>query len=67
MHRAYLLMHKVTGTCLPGYRVNAAQQQEIDQANHRLAKRGSDYRFVVDVHSAPRDLPQQPTAEPTPA
>jgi hypothetical protein len=62
--RAYLLMHRTTGTVLPGYRVTAAQEEEIHQANHRLRRRGSEYRFVVDVHSRPGDLPQALDATP---
>lgn len=56
--RAYLLMHRATGTVLPGYRVTSAAEDEIQQANHRLRRRGSEYRFVIDVHSTPDDLPQ---------
>lgn len=62
--RAYLLMHRVTGTVLPGYRVTAAAEDEILRANNRLRRRGSDYRFVIDVHSAPDDLPQALDATP---
>lgn len=62
--RAYLLMHRITGTVLPGYRVTSAAEDEILHANNRLRRRGSEYRFVIDVHSAPSDLPQPLNATP---
>jgi hypothetical protein len=62
--RPYCMMHRVTGQILPGYRVNAAAEEEIARANSNLRSCGSDYRLVVDVHSAESDLPPGLNASP---
>lgn len=70
---SFRLMHCRTGTVLPGYRVTAATESEIAKANHRLKQRGSEYRFVVDLHPPVKPAPvcdgaqdSHPVQAPTP-
>ena len=47
---SYRLMHRITGAMLTGYIVLSASQHEIDQANHNLKNRGSEFRFIPNQH-----------------
>lgn len=47
--KSYLLVHRQTGTALPGYRVLAATPEEISTANQNLTRTHAQYRYVSEA------------------